>query len=87
MYAIRSYYALPLTLEEVAENISLSPTYLSRKFKKVTGVTFKEYLNYIRIKQSCQMLLTTDDSVTKIAVDCGFNSSNYFKDCFRGILV
>lgn len=78
-------FSLPLTLEEVAEKINLSPTYLSRKFKKVTGVTFKEYVNYIRIRQACQMLLTTDDSITKIAMNCGFNSSNYFKDCFRKV--
>lgn len=82
---IAQNYALPLTLEEVAENINLSPTYLSKKFKRVTGATFKEYVNYIRIRQACQMLLTTDDSVTQIAVNCGFNSSNYFKDCFRRI--
>lgn len=82
---IAQNYSLPLTLEDVAENINLSPTYLSKKFKKVTGVTFKEYVNYIRIKQACQALLTTDDSITKIAVDCGFNSSNYFKDIFRKI--
>jgi len=76
-------YAMPLTLDEVAKKINLSPNYLSKKFKKVTGVTFKEYLNHIRIKQSYQALLTTDDSITKIAFDCGFNSSNYFKDIFR----
>ncbi|MCL2254327.1 MAG: AraC family transcriptional regulator [Lachnospiraceae bacterium] len=78
-------YAVPLTLEEVAKNINLSPTYLSRKFKKVAGITFKEYITYVRIKQACQALLTTDDSITKIAFDCGFNSSNYFKDVFRRI--
>lgn len=82
---IAQNYSLPITLEEVAENINLSPTYLSKKFKKVTGVTFKEYVNFIRIKQACQALLTTDDSITKIAVDCGFNSSNYFKDIFRKV--
>jgi AraC-like DNA-binding protein len=78
-------FPFPLTLEEVAKNINLSPTYLSKKFKKVTGATFKEYVNYIRIRQACQMLLTTDDSITKIAINCGFNSSNYFKDCFRKV--
>lgn len=82
---IAQNYAMPLSLEEVAEQVKLTPTYLSRKFKKVTGTTFKEYVNYIRIRQASQMLLTTDDSVTKIAVSCGFNSSNYFKDCFRRI--
>lgn len=82
---IAQNYSLPITLEEVASQINLSPTYLSKKFKKITGVTFKEYVNYIRIKQACQALLTTDDSITKISVSCGFNSSNYFKDIFRKI--
>lgn len=82
---IAQNYAQNITLEEIADNINLTPTYLSRKFKKVTGSTFKEYLNYIRIKRASQALLTTDDSITKIAMDCGFNSSNYFKDLFRKI--
>ena len=78
--------SLGITLEEIAKRINLTPTYLSKKFKKFTGVTFKEYVNYIRIRQSCQMLITTDDNITKIALNCGFNSSNYFKDCFRRII-
>lgn len=82
---IAQNFAQPLTLDEVADNVGLSPTYLSKKFKKVTGVTFKEYMNYIRIHQACQMLITTDDTITTIATNCGFNSSNYFKDCFRRI--
>lgn len=79
-------FSFAITLEDVAAEINLSPTYLSKKFKKVTGLTFKEYVNYIRIRQACQMLITTDDNVTKIAINCGFNSSNYFKDCFRRII-
>ena len=82
---IAQNYALSITLEDVAKIINLSPTYLSKKFKKVTGMTFKEYVNYIRLKQASQALLTTDNSITEIAVDCGFNSSNYFKDLFRKV--
>ncbi len=78
-------FSLPLKLEDVAREINLSPTYLSKKFKKITGLTFTEYVNFIRIRQACQMLLTTDGSITQIALNCGFNSSNYFKDCFRKI--
>lgn len=80
---IAQNFALPITLDEVAEQVSLTPTYFSRKFKKFTGTTFKEYMNHIRIRQAKQMLLTTDDTITQIALNCGFNSSNYFKDCFR----
>ena len=82
---IAQYYSLPISLEDIAGKTHRTPTYLSRKFKKFTGTTFKEYVNYIRIRQASQMLLTTDDSVTKIALNCGFNSSNYLKDCFRRI--
>lgn len=83
---IAQNFSMTITLEDVAEHINLSPTYLSKKFKKITGLTFVEYVNYIRIRQACQMLITTDDNITKIAVNCGFNSSNYFKDCFRRII-
>lgn len=82
---IADNYAMDISLEDVAKEICLSPTYLSKKFKKVTGLTFKEYINYIRLKNACQMLITTDDSITEIAACCGFNSSNYFKDCFRKV--
>lgn len=80
---IHMNYRLPITLDEVAEKANLSPTYLSKKFRRVTGVTFKEYLNYIRIRKASQALLTTDDPIAQIAADCGFNGSNYFKDIFR----
>ncbi len=76
-------YMLPLTLSEVASQCSLCPTYFSRKFRQVTGSTFKEYLNEIRLRQAARMLSATGASVTKIATACGFSSSNYFKDLFR----
>ena len=76
-------YSMQLTLDEISARFNLCPSYFSKKFKIETGMTFKEYLNYIRLRQATQMLLTTDDSVTKIAINCGFNSSNYFKDCFH----
>ena len=75
----------PLTLENVAEVASLSPTYFSKKFKLVTGMGFKEYLNYVRLKHAQTALLTTGNTITDIALECGFNDSNYFKDLFRKV--
>lgn len=76
-------YQQPLTLEEVSRYCGLSASYFSRKFRLITGQTFKEHVNYIRVRQATQMLLTTDDSITKIALQTGFGSSNYFKDVFH----
>lgn len=74
-----------LTLEDVAAVASLSPTYFSKKFKHVTGMGFKEYLNFVRLKHAQTALLTTNNTITNIALECGFNDSNYFKDLFRKV--
>lgn len=75
----------PLTLEAVASVASLSPTYFSKKFKQTTGMGFKEYLNYVRLKHAQAALLTTNNTITDIALEYGFNDSNYFKDLFRKV--
>ena len=75
----------PLTLEEVSSVASLSPTYFSKKFKATTGMGFKEYLNYVRLKHAQTALLTTNNTITDIALEYGFNDSNYFKDLFKKV--
>lgn len=75
----------PLTLDEVSAIASLSPTYFSKKFKATTGMGFKEYLNYVRLKHAQAALLTTNSTITDIALEYGFNDSNYFKDLFKKV--
>lgn len=75
----------PLTLEQAASVASLSPTYFSKKFKQLTGMGFKEYLNFVRLKHARAALLTTSQSITDIALEYGFNDSNYFKDLFKKV--
>lgn len=78
-------YRKPLSLEEVSAQAALSPTYFSKKFKQVTGMGFKEYLNFVRLKHAQTALLTTSNTITDIALENGFNDSNYFKDLFKKI--
>lgn len=82
---IYNNFRKPLTLEEVSSVASLSPTYFSKKFKLITGMGFKEYLNYVRLKHAQTALLTTDSPITDIALEYGFNDSNYFKDLFKKV--
>ena len=82
---IYNNFTKPLTLEEVSSVASLSPTYFSKKFKQVTGMGFKEYLNFVRLKHAQAALLTTNNTITDIALEYGFNDSNYFKDLFKKV--
>lgn len=78
-------YASPLSLDEVAAIAGLSPTYFSRKFKEITGIGFKEYVNYVRMKNAALELMTTKNSITDIALNNGFTDGNYFKDSFKKV--
>lgn len=78
-------FASPLSLEEVAGIAGLSPTYFSKKFKQVTGLRFKEYVNFVRMKNASLELLATTHSVTDIALNNGFSDGNYFKDAFKKV--
>lgn len=80
---IRQNYNQPLTLENVAAHINISPTYFSKKFKAATGFGYREYLINVRLQEAARLLLESRLSITEIALKCGFNDSNYFGDVFR----
>lgn len=44
---------------------------------------FKKYLVYTKLTISENLLCTTDKSISDIALDCGFNDSNYFSTVFK----
>ena len=75
----------PLTLEEVAEQVHLSPNYFCNLFKKISGTTFLKYLNIQRIENAKAMLVNTNKSILDIAFECGFGSFSAFSRTFRSI--
>lgn len=83
MKYINSNYQYPITLTSLAKLLNLNSSYLSLKFKSVNGIGFKEYLNNVRIGHAEKLLIETKKSITDIALECGFESSNYFGDIFR----
>ncbi len=82
---IDSNYSEPITLDELAGRYRLNSTYFSNKFKTINGMGFKEYLNSVRIVHAERLLLETDLTITEIALQCGYESSNYFGDVFRKV--
>ncbi len=74
------------SLSETARHIGLSSSHFSRIFKQSTGVSYTEYLNYIRVEQGRKLLLTTDLSVSEIAQLSGFDNGNYFCNVMKKML-
>ena len=69
---IENHYSEPLQQEMVAKMYYFSPSYFSRFFHQTVGRTFVDYLAAYRARQVKNLLLSTDNSVTDIALECGF---------------
>ena len=80
---ISEHYMYPITTPDVAQAVGFSPNHLSRRFRQAAGIGLHEYLVFIRLQHAAQELVTTEDSITDIALRCGFSDGNYFKDSFK----
>lgn len=67
-----------ITLDSLSERFFISKYYLAHSYKKITGFTIKQYILLKRISFAKNQLYYTDDSVTDIAMACGFNSQSNF---------
>ncbi|NLY73205.1 MAG: AraC family transcriptional regulator [Tissierellia bacterium] len=69
-------------LEDLAKALDISPSYLSRVFKEVSGVRFSDYSQRKKLERAAQLLLT-DMSIEEIALEIGFTSSKSLNRIFR----
>ncbi len=80
---INDRYSLPLTLEEIAAAVHLSPFHLSRIFRRETGLSPIQYLIRCRMEAAKRLLSTTDESVEKVAELVGYGSPTAFYRQFK----
>jgi len=80
---ITDNYAEHLTISAVASAVSLNPVYFGTLFKKETRITFRDYLNTVRLNQAEEMLRTGKWNVTEVASHCGFTDVFYFSRLFK----
>lgn len=68
---------------EIAEEVMLAPNYLSMLFHKETGQTIREYINLCRIEEAKKIMESTNNSITEIALQIGFDNITYFSTIFK----
>ena len=76
-------YAQKLDLGSVAARFYLSPYYLSRLFRRVTGQSIVDYINVRRIEAARRLLETTDMNINDVAEATGFSTAAHFRRVFH----
>lgn len=80
---INEHYASISALDELAEALHRSKSYLCRVFRQETGMTISYYINYLKIQYACHRLTDSRASVSAVALESGFESASYFNRIFR----
>ncbi|MFP3156181.1 response regulator [Lachnospiraceae bacterium ZAX-1] len=80
---IEENYSSPITLEEIATYVGLSPVYFSKLFKKTEGNNYIDYLTNVRINVAKEKLRKTKESIDQIALHTGYADERYFRKLFK----
>ena len=80
------HFELPLTLQDVADRVSMDVFSFSRAFKARTGRSPYQYLLQLRVERALHLLLSTDTSLVEMAYACGFSSQAHFTTVFRKVM-
>ena len=82
---IRSHFADPITLDELARHVGLSKYHLSRRFRAYTGQTVIQALNLTRCIRA-EQLIREGSSISAAAAACGFENLSYFSRTYKKLM-
>ncbi len=85
MCYIATHFQQPLTINEIAEQYHIAPTYFSKMFKKEFGITAIESLTACRIDHAKSLLAQKRYTIREIAELCGYTDPFYFSRIFKGV--
>eukprot|EP01047_Picozoa_sp_COSAG01_P036312 COSAG01_NODE_2833_length_6997_cov_7.483039_2_plen_247_part_00 len=80
---LHSNYQQKLNASALAARAKLSVSQFDRQFRRVFGISARQYLSRVRLEVACRELAQTDETVATIAIRCGFFDHAHFSRCFR----
>jgi len=80
---IENHFSQDLSLDVVADEIGISPFYLSRLIKQELGLTFVEYLTQVRLSEATKLVEHSKLSIQEIAERTGYLNATYFCRIFK----
>lgn len=72
-----------INLKDISNQVNLSKSACCREFKKHMNCSIFEYITNYRLIVSENLLITTNESITNIAYQCGFGSASYYIEKFK----
>jgi AraC-like DNA-binding protein len=75
---IEAHYADKISLADVAKELHYSPSHLTSRIRRETGFPVTAWIIERRLRAARERLLTTDESVTAVAIAVGFRDVSYF---------
>lgn len=82
---VRRHLASEINQAEVAKLVGLTPPAFSRFFRRATGQTFVGFVNILRINEVCRSMTESNDCITNIAMNCGYNNIANFNRQFLSL--
>ena len=82
---ISENYMKPISLDIIADDLSMNPKYLSQLFKSETGKNISDYIAELRIEKAKELLIGTDMRIIEIAEHIGIPSRATFLRVFQKI--
>ncbi|SFB75828.1 response regulator transcription factor [Butyrivibrio sp. YAB3001] len=79
----KEHYADKISIEAFSEELGVSASYLSRKFKESTGTSFLDFLNKYRVQQAVRLLETGKYKVYEVSDMTGFTDYKHFNTVFK----
>ncbi len=83
---IKDNFSRKMSIDFVANQLEVSPAYLSKKFKEDTQYTFNDFLNRYRIQAAMDLMFESDMKIYQIAEVVGFSEYKYFSQVFKNYL-
>lgn len=85
---MKEHYAdRELSIKILADEVYLTPTYLSGLFKKNMGVTIGQYLTEIRMEKAAELLRNPQNKLYHVAEQVGYDDPNYFGKIFNDYII
>lgn len=82
---VREHLSGDLTLDHVAEQVFISPKYLSKIFKEETGMAYSEYVTNQRMERARELIAKQEFTIEQVAITVGYRTSAYFIKKFKEI--